>query len=101
MPSDRVAGLRDALAHLEASATDAPCATLDQLARQFTSGDEPLRLTGPATILRELLLVAIDEAGEALGARCTHLLRGEASSADVRDGVAAMSGLLDLLDEVS
>jgi hypothetical protein len=101
VPPDRAAGLLDALDHLEGSAAIASRAALDDLARQFSSGEEPLRVTGPPAVLRELLLVAIDEAGEALGARCTGLLRGEASSTDVRAGVAALGGLLELLDEVS
>jgi ribose 1,5-bisphosphokinase PhnN len=58
-------------------------------------------LSGPRAALHELLAVAIDEAGERLGQRCTALLRGEASAADVRARLTTLTGLLDLLDRVT
>lgn len=61
-------------------------------------GQEPVALTARRDLLRELLVVAIDEAGDVLGGRCTRLLRGEASAGEVRAGVAELSGLLDLFD---
>jgi hypothetical protein len=75
----------DALDHLQA-APDGPTLA--------PSGE----LSGPRGLVREALTVAIDEAAEALGAACTRLLRGTGSAAQVRAGVAELSGLLDLLE---
>ena len=102
MPTDRLAGLVGALETLRATRTGAERAPLDDLARDLAAatGPAPVALTARRDLLRELLVVAIDEAGEALGGRCTRLLRGDGSGAEVRAGVAAMSGLLDLLDAV-
>jgi hypothetical protein len=79
--------MRDALEHMHAAAGRATLAP---------SGE----LTGPRTVLRELLAVAIDEAAEALGGDCTRLLRGAGSVDEVRAGVAELSGLLDLLERI-
>lgn len=87
MPPDRVARVLDALRHLEVAA-GGPTLT--------PSGE----LTGPRELLREVLTVAIDEAAETLSGRCTRLLRGTGSAAEVRAGIEELSGLLDLLDSV-
>ncbi|MEA2333462.1 MAG: hypothetical protein QOH58_3600 [Thermoleophilaceae bacterium] len=101
MPADQVAGLAGALNHLGTEAAGARAQALAALARDLGAAPgEPVRLTAPGNLLRELLLVAVDEAGEALSGLCTALLRGDGSAAAVRAGVADLSGLLDLLDTV-
>jgi hypothetical protein len=85
VPPARAARLRDALGHLQAAA-DGPTLA--------PSGE----LTGPRALVRELLTVAIDEAGEALGGECTRLLRGTGSAAEVRAGVEELGELLELLE---
>jgi hypothetical protein len=87
VPPDRVARLLDALDHLRVEADR------DALSR---SGE----LTATRREVHEVLIVAIDEAGEALSGHCTSLLRGTGSAAPVRDGVEELGGLLDLLDSV-
>ena len=102
MPTDRLAGLAGALEALRTTRTGAERAPLDDLARDLAAatGRAPVALTARRDLLRELVVVAIDEAGEALGGRCTRLLRGDGSGAEVRAGVAELRGLLDLLDAV-
>ena len=87
MPPDRAARVIDALDHLRV-APDGPTLA--------PSG----ALTGPRELVREMLTVAIDEAAEALSRDCTRLLLGTGSAAEVRTGVAELSGLLDLLEAV-
>jgi hypothetical protein len=84
VPPARVARLLDALEHLEIPEAR------PALAR---SGE----LTALRPQLRELLLVAIDEAADGLSGECTALLRGSGSVAQVRAGVEEVSALLDLL----
>jgi hypothetical protein len=52
-------------------------------------------------VVREAVLVAIDETGEAVSAASTSLLRGgEASADELRETVAELGGLLDLLETI-
>jgi hypothetical protein len=85
VPPARVATLLDALEHLGKRAER------DALA---ASGS----LTAPRALLRDVLKVAIDEAGDALGRHCSSLLRGTGSAAEVRAGVEELGDLVDLLD---
>jgi hypothetical protein len=85
VPPARVARLLDALEHLGNRAER------DALA---ASGE----LTAPRSLLREVLKVAIDDAGDALGSHCSDLLRGTGSAAQVRAGVEELGDLVDLLD---
>lgn len=87
VPPARVARLLDALEHLEIPGGR------PALAR---SGE----LTAPRAQVREVLLVAIDDAADGLSGQCTALLRGTGSAAQVRAGVEELSGLLDLLGSV-
>jgi hypothetical protein len=87
VPPARVARLLDALEHVEIPEAR------PALAR---SGE----VTARRAQLRELLLVAIDEAADGLSAQCTALLRGSGSAGQVRDGVEELSALLDLLASV-
>jgi hypothetical protein len=87
VPPARVARLLDALEHLEIP---------DARPGVARSGE----LRAPRAQLREVLLVAIDEAGEALSGECTAMLRGSGSAELVRAGVEELSGLLDLLESV-
>ena len=61
----------------------------------------PPTLTAPRAVIREAVLVAIDETGEAVSAASTSLLRGrEASAEELRESVAELGGLLDLLETI-
>jgi hypothetical protein len=91
LPAHVVPGLVDALEHLSASRG----ADLDALARQLADGGP---LTARRDLLRELLGVAIDEAGERIGSRSTGLLRGTGSAGDLRAPLAELGGLLDLYE---
>ena len=62
--------------------------------------DGRFEVTAPRAVLGELLAVALDEAGEALATTCGGLLRGEKAGAAVRERVAEVAELLDLLDAV-
>jgi hypothetical protein len=83
--TDQADALADALTHLGPAKAEV-----------VRRGDA-VELTSERTVLREATLVAIDDAGERLSRLCTSLLRGEASSADVRAELDALGGLLDLL----
>jgi hypothetical protein len=87
VPPARAARLLDALEHL--GIAEARPALAD-------SGE----LTAPHAQLREVLVVAIDEAADALSGRCSAMLRGSGSAEQVRAGVEELSALLDLLDRV-
>jgi hypothetical protein len=77
--------LADALTHLRAAKAE--------VVRQ---GDT-VEVTSERAVLHEATLVAIDEAGERLSRMCTSLLRGEATTAEVRAELESLRGLLDLL----
>ena len=83
--TDQADALADALTHLRPATAE--------VVRQ---GDT-VEVTSERAVLREATLVAIDDAGERLSLRCTSLLRGEATAADVRAELEALRGLLDLL----
>jgi hypothetical protein len=83
--TDQADALADALTHLRPAKAE--------VVRQ---GDT-VEVTSERAVLREATLVAIDDAGERLSLRCTSLLRGEATTADVRAELEALRGLLDLL----
>jgi len=90
LPPNLAAPLADALQHLREAATDGLPARLDGL-----------ELTAPRDTLRELLAVAIDEAGERLSSASTRLLRGDGGTAEVRAELVRLGALLDLLETVS
>jgi hypothetical protein len=102
VPPALAAGLLDALHQLQSTAAGDAWPQLEPLVEPLQAGEpaplEPVDLTAPAPVLRELLLVAIDEAGESLGRRCTALLRGDATVAAVRGALAELGGLLGLLE---
>jgi hypothetical protein len=103
LPADLAAGLVDALDHLRHSAAPDRRAPLDDLARDLAAAESAggaLAVTANRDLLSELLAVAIDEAADRLGRHGTRLVRGEASTADLRAGVAELSRLLDLLETV-
>ena len=92
-PSARLLpGLLDAAAQLRASAP-ASRPELETLSATLESG----LLVAPCDVARELLRVAIDEAGERVAAASTRLLRGEGSVAELRGCVTRLDGLLDVL----
>lgn len=70
---------------------------LDGLSRPPVPAGKAVELTGPRELLEEATLVAIDEAGERVGAGCTSLLRREGDSGAVRVEVRAVQALLELL----
>ena len=58
----------------------------------------PPTLTAPPAVIREAVLVAIDETGEAASAASTSLLRGREASADeLRETVTELGGLLETI----
>lgn len=91
LPAHVVPGLVDALEQLRQSGH----AGLEALARQLAEGGP---LTARRDLLGELLAVAIDEAGDRIGARSTGLLRGEGSAGELRPPLAELGGLLDLYE---
>jgi hypothetical protein len=89
LPLELAAPLADALDHLRA-------ATGERSARL-----EGAELTAPPEKLRDLLAVAIDEAGERVSSASTRLLRGEDEPAELRAELVRLGALLDLLETVS
>lgn len=59
----------------------------------------PVDVTAARAVLREGILVAIDEAGEQVSGRCTALLRGEGSAKEVATQIDTLRGLLELLHQ--
>ncbi len=58
-------------------------------------------LSAPRGVLREAALVAIDELGELLSARCTRLLRERGgSTAEVRKALAELGAFVDLVETI-
>ncbi len=98
LPADLVSGLIDAVGHLESSAAGDRRPALAALASDLAA--RPPRVTAPLELLRELVAVAIDGTSDRVGAAAGRLLRGEGSAGEVRELVAELSGLLDLLDAV-
>jgi hypothetical protein len=101
LPAGLVSGLVDALEHLRSSADRERRGALDELERALAAGrapGEPRRITARRDLLRELVAVALDEAADALSVDSAGLLRGERSAGELRDHVAAVTGLLDLLE---
>jgi hypothetical protein len=93
VPPSRVARVRDALDHLEHA--------LPRLQAELGEAtDGRFEVTGSRAVLRELIAVALDEAGEALATACRGLLRGEEASAAVRERVAEVADLLEVLETV-
>jgi hypothetical protein len=89
VPTELAAGLADALDHLGEG---------DDLTRELA---EHGSLTAPRVRLHELVAIAIDDAGEALGVDCNRLLHGEATAGEIRVGLARLSGLLALLERLA
>jgi hypothetical protein len=100
LPAGLAAPLADALRHLREAATRERAAAFDELARRLVAG-APLELTAPRDALRELLAVAIDEAGERVSRDSSRLLRGDPVAADLRAALEELGALLDLLETVS
>lgn len=96
MPPERAAALLDAAGHMHGPGAE----RLRDLLADAAGGGRRVELEAPRGELRELLAVALDEAGEALAGACTGLLRGSGSAADVRSALAATTGLLELLEEL-
>ncbi len=87
MLSRSIAALvRDALDHLESTASV-----------EWGEAEGAVRITAPAALLRQASLVAIDEAGERVSARCTSLLRGTGNAESVLAETADLDGLMRLL----
>jgi hypothetical protein len=72
---------------------------IEQLGWEPRGSDAPVEVTAERSVLREAVLVAIDEAGDQLSEHCTALLRGEGSAAAIGDGIEGLRGLLGLLRE--
>jgi hypothetical protein len=103
VPPDRVARLTEAVHHLLESASEASDPSFDRLADDLRSGrraSTSIVVSAPRTELREVLHVALDEAGEMLAGACTALLRGRGSLEEVRSRLAELLGLVDLLERI-
>ena len=98
LPAGLVSALVDAVDQLERTARDERRAALGRLAGELAAA--PARVTARRDLLRELVAVAVEETAERVALASNRLLRGEASAAAVRELVARLSGLLDLLDAV-
>jgi hypothetical protein len=96
LPAGLAAPLADALQHLRDSATGERATTFQKLGRQAATR----KLTAPRDTLRELLAVAIDEAGEGVSRHSSRVLRGDATAAELRAALDEMGALLDLLETV-
>jgi hypothetical protein len=90
VPAAQAAALTEALRHLYQA---------EAVQQRAVPGEDAVEVTGAPPVLREAILVAIDEAGERVSRHCTSLLRGEGSRADAIAGVDAVRGLLELLGE--
>lgn len=84
--------MRDALEHLESHGP----ADWDSA----STGDDTVRLTAAPALLRRASLVAIDEAGERISARCTSLLRSGGDPRAVLAETADLEALVELLSSV-
>jgi hypothetical protein len=100
LPDALAAPLADALEHLREVASGDRAAALDGLADAL-AGETPRDLTGPPEVIRELLAVALDEAGERVSDASTRLLRGEDTTAELRSSLSEASALLELLERSS
>jgi hypothetical protein len=99
LPADLAAPLGDALEHLRAAATGERAAAFEELARQAATR----RIRAPRGAMRELLAVAIDEAGERVSRESSRLLRETSGpgAAELRAALDELGALLDLLETVS
>lgn len=98
LPAGLVAALVDAVDHLGSAAGEERGRALEKLAGDLAAA--PPRVTARRELLHELVAVAVEETAERVGVASARLLRGEASAAAVRELVARLSDLLDLLDAV-
>ena len=96
LPAELAPPLADAVRHLRATASGERADRLEKLANHLVAGE----LGGAPDTLRELLCVAIDEAGELMGSESSRLLRGDATAAELRARLDELGALLDLLETV-
>ena len=89
LPPELAAPVSDALEHLRTARSGERGARLDGV-----------ELSAPRDTLRELLAVAIDEAGERVRSASTGLLRGDCGLAELRAELIQLGALLDLLETV-
>jgi hypothetical protein len=88
--------LADALEHLRGTATGERAAAFENLSRRLEQG----HVTARRDALRELLAVAIDEAGDRVAHASTGLLRADATAVELRAALQELGALLDLLEAV-
>jgi hypothetical protein len=72
---------------------------ISQLGWDPGSPNRPVDVTAARDVLREAIMVAIDDAGEQVSGRCTALLRGEGSAKEVAAQIETLRGLLELLHQ--
>jgi hypothetical protein len=97
LPDGVAARLADALEQLREIASGERLTALGRVAERLAGGD----LSGPPGLLRELLAVALDEAGEQIAGASTRLLRGEDTATELRALLSEASALLELIERSS
>lgn len=97
VPSEQEPRLREALNELRRTRDESRLERLIADLDALSARSGTLQITGPRDLLREGLLVAIDELGDSLSERCTQLLRGAGSPAELREDVRGLDELLALL----
>lgn len=100
LPAELSAQLADAVKALRESAGGERRERWDSLAERLPA-DGPGALSAPREALRELLAVAIDDAGERIARAAANVLRGDdASAAELRARCTELGALLDLFELV-
>ena len=97
LPDGVAARLADALEQLREVASGDRLTALERVADRVPGG----ALTGPPDLLRELIAIALDEAGEQIGSASTGLLRGEDTTAELRALLSEASALVELIERSS
>jgi hypothetical protein len=97
LPDGVAARLADALEQLRETASGERLTALERVADRLAGGE----LSGPPDLLRELIAVALDVAGEQIAGASTRLLRGEDTTADLRSLLSEASALVDLIERSS
>jgi hypothetical protein len=97
LPDTLAARLADALEQLREVASGERLSALERAAERLSEGE----LAGPPELVRELIAVALDEAGQRIAAASTRLLRGEDADAELSALLSEAIALVELLERSS